>query len=340
MLLILMNCRNPHEKLNKQVKTKEVFYQNKIENKVKISPINYNKDSSIAITISKKNESELDTYRGINLYKCYIANNNLKISLSWGMLSGTTLDISINSDSIHTRYQSWGCTSSEEFSYITLHQKLLLLDRKYLNNDTIVGYLEYRGQQDINSKIEKLKGYGYSTEGLETKEPTYVEVKGYFKFKLFEDENTYSTSSSEYYEQRFRSYQLQLDSLRKNLTTSLDASSLELERIPAEIIACKNLEYLKVKENFLKNEDLKVLSKLPKLRSLDISDNNLIYFPTEIFGFKSIKSINIRGNEINKIPVKQMLDSGIKSFTICQDCYSSYDIDLLKGRINIDYDNQ
>ncbi|MBD2176165.1 leucine-rich repeat domain-containing protein [Pseudanabaena sp. FACHB-1998] len=83
---------------------------------------------------------------------------------------------------------------------------------------------------------------------------------------------------------------------------SLDLSDIGLVSIPWNIIFVTSLTYLNLSNNSI--SEIASFTSLPKLTSLDLSNNFITYLSSEIFNLVNLTSLNISYNQIQDIPSK------------------------------------
>ena len=149
----------------------------------------YNIDSFVFYENSKYVDDENNyNERGIDMYYCYYDSiNGLNVKMVWGFMNGETFHLSIKDDTLKTNLSSWGCTNHERFQYQTLEQTLRLHTYDFENSDTLIGYINYKGIQDVDRKIKEWSSSNKNAEWLKHLKPEIATIRGYFKLKLFDD---------------------------------------------------------------------------------------------------------------------------------------------------------
>jgi hypothetical protein len=134
--------------------------------------------------------------RGVDRYSCsYDSIIGLRIVMTFGLFPGERINITVKDDSVNINHSSWGCTTFNDFTYITIKQNLVLNSEDFNSIDSIIGFIHYEGVRDIRSKIEEWESNGGNPEWVKNFRPAITRVKGYFKFKIFDN---FSDTSEEY----------------------------------------------------------------------------------------------------------------------------------------------
>ncbi|MGQ8338578.1 COR domain-containing protein [Sunxiuqinia sp. A32] len=94
---------------------------------------------------------------------------------------------------------------------------------------------------------------------------------------------------------------LKLSNHRKNPSSYLDLSNLEIEIIPEEVFNISNVTHLNLSDNHIKVIPSKICN-LKKIEILDLSCNDLTELPNEIYKLISLKELYLYGNHLFNLP--------------------------------------
>ncbi|XP_025890334.1 PH domain leucine-rich repeat-containing protein phosphatase 1 [Nothoprocta perdicaria] len=91
--------------------------------------------------------------------------------------------------------------------------------------------------------------------------------------------------------------------------SSVDLSCCSLEHLPANLFYSQDLTHLNLKQNFLRlnpspstNRALSELQRFTKLKSLNLSNNNLGEFPVAVCGLPTLAELNVSCNGLRRVP--------------------------------------
>jgi internalin A len=82
----------------------------------------------------------------------------------------------------------------------------------------------------------------------------------------------------------------------------LDLSGEGLERLPESLPAFLHVQELHLGRNRLGQGDLKMLSRLPRLRSLHMSGNALRDFPADLLQLVALSHLDLSDNALTELP--------------------------------------
>lgn len=307
---------------------------------VSIGKIIYKPDSLVLYELTspyqkEKKSSDIE-WRGIDSYSCYYDSiDGLKISMNFGEMNGETFFINYRNDTVKTNLRSWGCTSHESFRYETVKQVLRLNTSNVSEADSIIGYIDYVGIQDIEHKIKDWESHGGNSNWLIGMKPNTAKVNGYFKLKIFDDDFEYS----EEYDRSiiFRRKQLIADikKIKKGNLDSLNCSRLNIDTLPRELFDLKSIRILNLEGNKIIDVDFKELSSLPNLNKLYLGWNGFKEFPKNLASNKNLTCIDLMGNPIEKIPIKDLLKSNVKYLNLSGSNVKEEELKILASKMQI-----
>lgn len=322
----------------KEVKSDYIY---DIKHKATIEELSYNADNLVLYELINPDLNEEDNglrkWRGIDAYSCtFDSIDGLRIEMSFGMMNGETFYLNYNHDSLKTNHRSWGCTSHESFRYETVKQELKLNTINFSDSDSIIGYINYIGIQDIQHKIKEWESYGENSNWLKGIKPKVAKIRGYFKLKIFEDEMEYS----EQYDRSvlFRKEQLSKDiyKVKKDNLDSLNCSRMRISVLPKEIKNLKSISKLNLEGNNLKNVDFKELLSLPNLNKVYLGWNGFKYFPKNLNLNKNLTYINLMGNPIEKIPIDELLGSNVEYLNLQGSKLKKEELRVLETKMKVE----
>lgn len=323
----------------KKVKTNQIY---DIKHMAKFEEVSYNVDSLIFYELidpnNNKEYKDSPKFRGIDSYSCtYDSIDGLKITMNFGMMNGETFYLNVRNDTVYNNLRSWGCTSHESFRYETVKQELKLNTRNFSELDTIIGYINYIGIQDIQHKIKDWESYGGNSNWLRGMKPKTAKVQGYFKLKIYED----AFECSEEYNRSiiFRKKQFSEDiyKVKKGNLDSLNCSRMRLSILPEELEKLKSISKLNLEGNNLKNVDFEELLSLPNINKVYLGWNGFTEFPKNILSNKNLIYINLIGNPIEEIPIEDLLKSNIKYLNLEGSKINRDELKLLETKIKVEF---
>lgn len=303
--------------------------------------IKYDEDSLILyqkfIPNIKINQSETE-FRGIDYYSCYYDNENeLNIEMSFGIMNGETFYINSNKMSFSTEIKSWGCTSHESFSYRTLHQKFVLNSSNVINQDSIIGYVEYEGIQDIESKRKELENHKLDKSWLENLKPSIIKIRGNFKLKIYKHQSDQSNEYDRAKLVRRSIFEKELEKAEEYKIDSLSLKGLHLDTFPPEIKSLTQLKILNCEANNFENFDFSELAQLKNLETIYLGWNGFKEFPMNIDQFEKLETIDLRGNPIKRLSTNFKVNSNWKLINLKGNKLEENDIITLSKQVNLIY---
>lgn len=315
---------------------------NYIKHEVTIEEMVYNPDSLLLyeLKIPTFNEEDRDKreWRGIDSYSCtYDSIEGLKIKMFFGIMNGETFYINYdNNDSLKTNHRSWGCTSHESFRYKTVKQELKLNTINFQESDSIIGYINYLGIQDIEHKIKEWESYGENSNWLKGLKPKTAKVQGYFKLKIFEDEMEYSKEYDRSVLFRKKQLSEDINKIKKDDLDSLNCSRMRISVLPEELKNLKSISKLNLEGNNLKNTDFKELLALPNLNKIYLGWNGFKDYPINLNYNKNLTHINLQGNPIEKIPIDELLSSKVEYLNLKGSKLNREELKVLESKMKVE----
>lgn len=193
-----------------------------------------------------------------------------------------SIDFSLSFDELIDRYSFEIINHELKLNVVDIKKEIIHQDKEVSNKDN--------EQQEIEVEEEEFQFYfdGFIKE-LETLHNNknlrkkLSPSKKDEKFKnLYYLKEAYNANSSVF-----------KNAIKENLSkVSWDFTGLEIDTIPSNISKLKNIQFLNLSNNKIKDLPIE-LFRLKKLLFLDISKNLLIFLPTGLLMLKSLKSLTI-----------------------------------------------
>src|SRR5687767_141485 len=173
--------------------------ENGLSNQIEFRPMAFDFDSLVGYELITENvHYGLDNkplfgpISGVDTYKCwYEDDKKLKILMEWG--SGETLTLFIDGKTFTAKANAGGCGLYESYNFITEVQRLILNNSNSdIREDSLIGYIDFEGIEDVEENKIRYEKHGMDVSYFQQHKPNVLKVKGYFRFKIFENEEDYS----------------------------------------------------------------------------------------------------------------------------------------------------
>lgn len=121
-----------------------------------------------------------------------------------------------------------------------------------------------------------------------------------------------------------------IEILKKIKTKKLILSHNSLKTLPAEIGELVNLEELYLDNNLLDGALVAEIRKMPKLRILDASNNNMTGIPAEIGQLNNLRTLNYASNSLDTMPNEIENLVNLKTLDLSDNNYSPEMLELIE----------
>jgi len=316
-LLTVISCNQTKYKLQKDCNENVIFN----------SEIEYNKDSLILANLKIRNDSLTNKFRGIDGYRSYFIDSILNISFNWGVMNGKTLTIELNKGKANIKLENWGCTTAEFYDYNCIERQLILSKEKFEVGDTLIGYLKYFGEQNIEGMNSIAKEY------YDSLKPEKSIIEGQFIVEIYDDKtkrNKEFSIQNIFLKNKWEKINIKFE---EKISSELDLRFLNLKELPKDLQKMKNLKKLNLFNNRLKNSDLKILCELKQLEEINLSFNQISRFPKELLRLPNLKKLDLSINKIQDLPMDDIVSSNIEELNLKRNNFTKRQLKKINEKI-------
>lgn len=113
------------------------------------------------------------------------------------------------------------------------------------------------------------------------------------------------------------------------ITSKLDLSGKQLNKLPAYVLSLNNLEELDLSNNQLSGALPAEIKNLKKLKILDLSNNLMTGIPAEMGQLSNLQTLNLANNKLTGLPYELGNLKNLKTLNLAENDYSKLDLGII-----------